>query len=306
MRAQRHFGARGQATVELALGSIVFVGALLIGIHLAEYAQLSLKVQDAQAFAIWEATGKRVQDRKLDGDTNTIPFGRTLDATTGVGPMAKRRFADFDGLTGTNGGNVIGRALTEGSGVDVDCVRDDNLHFAPSLTARPVMIDLGGLRCSASASIKAINVPKAFLQKEDSGFFKEKITRTAPIPVCGMGFPVNGTCRGALSILTNDWGLVGDETRECKNACAVSEYRGMVQRLFGAGGGTAGRDFAVQFAGDPLSDATEFHFSFSGVESGMMDYVGGEGLPRFITGGAGSGMVPQMLRPRCFLGKDCP
>lgn len=296
----------GQATVELALGSIVFVGALLIGIHLAEYAQLALKVQDAEAFAIWEASGNRVQDRKLDGDTNKNPFDRTLDTTTGVGPMATRRFEDFDGLVGTNGGNLIGRALTEGSGVDVNCIRDGNLNFPASATAQAVMWDVGGLRCSATASIKAINVPKAFLQKEDQGFFKETITRTQPIPVCGMGFPVNGTCRGVLSILTNDWGLVGEETRECKNSCSVSEYRGMVQRLFGGGGGGQGRAFAAQFAGDPGSDATEFHFSFSGVESGMIDFVGGEGQPTFITGGAGSGMVPQMVRPKCFLGKDCP
>ncbi|MBL8909966.1 MAG: hypothetical protein JNM17_04590 [Archangium sp.] len=296
---------RGQATVELALGSIVFVGTLLIGIHLAEYAQLALKVQDAEAFAIWEATGHRVQDRKLDGDTNLDPFNRTLDTTTGVGPMTKRRFEDFDGLTGTNGGNVIGRALTEGTGVDVTCIADGNLSFPATLTAAPVYRDEGGLRCSATASIKAINVPRAFLQKEDQGFFKEKITRTAPIPICGMGFPVNGNCRGVLSVLTNDWGLVGEETRECKNSCSVSEYRGMVQRLFRGGGGQ-GRAFAAQFAGDPGSDANEFHFSFSGVESGMIDFVGGEGQPSFITGGAGSGMVPQMVRPRCFLGKDCP
>jgi hypothetical protein len=165
--------------------------------------------------------------------------------------------------------------------------------------------DVGGLRCSARASIKAINVPRAFLQKEDDGFFKEKLTRTQPIPVCGMGLPVNGACRGGLSILTNDWGLVGEETRECKNQCRVSEYRAMVDRLF-MGGGLAGRAFAEQFAGSPGSDANEFHFSFSGVESSMRDWVGGEGAPTFITGGAGSGMVPQMTRPRCFLGKNCP
>jgi hypothetical protein len=302
MRALR---SHGQATVELALGSVVFVGTLLVGIHLAEYAQLSLKVQDAQAFAIWESTGKRVQERKLDGSTNIAPFDRTMDTTTGVGPMTKLRFADFDGLTGTNGGNVISYALTQGTGVDVDCVPDRNLNFPASVTAAPVLRDVGGLRCTASASIKAINIPKAFLQKDDGGFFKEKITRTQPIPVCGMGLPVNGACRGVLSILTNDWGLVGEETRECKNGCGSSEYRGMVRRLFGGGGG-AGRAFAEQFAGPPGSDANEFHFSYSGVESGMLDYVGGEGETTFITGGAGSGMVPRMVRPKCFLGKDCP
>ncbi len=89
----------GQATVELALGSIVFVGVLLIGIHMAEYAQLSLKVQDAQTYAVWDASGRRVQTREISGSTNLTPFQRTLDNTTGVGAMAKKRFADFNGLS---------------------------------------------------------------------------------------------------------------------------------------------------------------------------------------------------------------
>jgi hypothetical protein len=295
----------GQATVELALGSLVFVGALLIGIHLAEYAQLSLKVQDAQTFAIWQATGKRVQDRSLTGDTGINPFRRTLDTTTGIGVQAKRRFEDFDGLGSSDNGNVIGRALTQGSGVNVVCEAEPALSFPASPTARALLWDVGGLRCSSSAEIKAINAPRRFLQKDNGGFFKEEVFRREPIPVCGMGFPVSGHCVGRAAILTNDWGLVGDETRACKNSCGVSHYRAMVQRLFGGGGG-AGRAFAEQFAGSPGSDANEFHFSYSGVEDGMTDFVGGEGQPVFITGGAGSGMVPRMTRPKCFLGKDCP
>ncbi|MFO0597253.1 MAG: hypothetical protein U0228_18210 [Myxococcaceae bacterium] len=297
--------AHGQATVELALGSLVFVGTLLIGIHLAEYAQLSLKVQDAEAFAIWDATGRRVQERKLDGSTNISPFQRTIDTVTGVGPMAQRRFEDFDGLSSETNGNIIGRALTEGSGVTVSCEADPNLHFEASKTAKPVMLDFGGLRCTASAQIKAINIPTTFLQKDEGGFFKHEITRRDPIPVCGMGFPERGVCKGSLSILTNDWGLVGDETAECKNRCGVSVYRASVEQLFG-GGGSLGRNFAEKFAGTPGSDANEFHFSFSGVESGMTDFVGGEGQPTFITGGAGSGLVPRMTRPKCFLGRACP
>ena len=97
---------RGQATVELALGSIVFVGVLLIGIHLAEYAQLSLKVQEAQTFAMWDASLRRVQTRGADGSTNSQPFDRTMDTVSGVAPRAQRRYADFDGVRNGNSTTV--------------------------------------------------------------------------------------------------------------------------------------------------------------------------------------------------------
>ncbi|MFZ5445325.1 MAG: TadE/TadG family type IV pilus assembly protein [Myxococcota bacterium] len=296
---------RGQATVELALGSIVFVGVLLIGIHMAEYAQLSLKVQEAQTAAVWEATGRRVQERQLDGTTNASPFGATLDRTSGVPGLTEARYADFDGLSTSNGGNVVGRALTEGSGVSVTCVPSGGLHFEPTRTAAPVLLDVGGLQCSSSAELRAINIPRAFLQRESGGFFDRKIVRDRPSRVCGLGLPVEGQCRGALAILTNDWGLVGEETKECLNPCRVSHYRGMVEKLF-AGGGSAGRSFAERYAGSPPIDATNFFFSYAGVESGMRDFVGGEGTPTFITGGSGLGMVPKMTHPKCFLGKNCP
>ncbi len=293
--------------MELALGSIVFVGVLMIGIHMAEYAQLSLKVQDAQTYAIWDASGRRVQTRELDGTTTLSPFNRTLDTTTGVGPMAQRRFKDFNGLSSVTNGNVIGRALTEGSGVEVTCAREGSLNFHASKTPMEanLMLDVGGLACTASAKVKAINIPRRFLQRDTGGFFNQTIVRRDPIPVCGMGLPANGNCRGTLAILTNDWGLANEETEECKLSCTASPYRGMISRMFVAGGG-AGVAFATRFAGAAPTSAGEFHFSYSGAESGMTDYVGGEGTPNFITGGAGSGMVPRMTHPRCFLGKDCP
>jgi hypothetical protein len=291
--------------VELALGSIVFVGVLLIGIHMAEYAQLSLKVQDAQTYAIWDASIRRVQSREVNGATGIVPFKRTLDGTTGVGAMAQIRFADFNGLSSTSNGDVISRALTQGSGVEVRCEAEDSLRFDPSPTAAVVMRREGGLNCVAEAKVKAINVPKRFLQNDNGGFFEHKIVRSQPIPVCGMGLPVNGNCRGSLAILTNDWGLANEETDECKLSCAASPYRGMISRMWGGGGG-AGAAFATKYAGGAPTNASEFHFSYSGVESGMLDYVGGEGTPTFITGGAGAGMVPKMTRPKCFLGKDCP
>lgn len=297
---------RGQATVELALGSIVFVGVLLIGIHMAEYAQLSLKVQEAQTFAIWDATGRRVQSRTTGGGTSREPFDRTLDQVTGAGRMAERRYRDFDGVKNGTTTTVVTRALTRGSRVQVECQADSNLSFIATPSARPVLWDVGGLRCESSAEIRAVRVPRRFLLEEDGGFFKQSIVRADPMKVCGMGLPVSGNCRGVLSVMTNDWGLANEETAECLNGCEDTAYKGMVRRLFGGGGGGAGAAFAAQFAGSAPVSASTFFFSYSGEESAMKQMVGGEGLPEFITGGAGAGMVPKFRTGHeCFLGKPC-
>ncbi len=301
--------ARGQATVELALGSVVFVGVLLIGIHMAEYAQLSLKVQDAEAFAVWEATSHRAQAHLASGETNKLPFARTIDAANGVGAEAEARYEDFDGLSTSHNGNVIGRALTQGSKLSVTCEEAPDLGFRATASARSVLWDVGGVRCHAGAQVKAINVPREFLQKDTGGFFRERMVRSEPMPVCGMGLPVDGKCPGALSVLTNDWALVNDETVTCKNDCPASPYRQMIEKLYAqtGRGGPRGRVFATQFAGAPPVSAMDYFFSYAGIDAqptSLVDSVPGEGAQRdFVTGGAGLGMVKATSRPKGFLGR---
>ena len=190
-------------------------------------------------------------------------------------------------------------------GTSLRCRYHEPVGPYPAMVVIKTLLDEGGLSCTSSAKVKAINIPRRFLQRDSGGFFEQSIVRRDPIPICGMGLPVNGNCRGSLAILTNDWGLANEETDECKLSCNSSPYRGMIQKMFGGGGG-AGAAFATRFAGAAPTNAGEFHFSYAGVESGMQDYVGGEGMPTFITGGAGAGMVPRMAHPKCFLGKDCP
>ena len=48
---------RGQATVEAAIAMVVFVAMLLGGLHFGELAIQSIKVSQAQATAMWDATG---------------------------------------------------------------------------------------------------------------------------------------------------------------------------------------------------------------------------------------------------------
>lgn len=304
--------SRGQATVELAVASVVFVVVLLVGIHFAELGQLSLKVQEAQAFAVWSAAGRRVQKREVSGSTDTTPFNRTIGGTSGVAQQAKDRYRDFDGLTSSTGrSDVVIRALTKGSGLDVTCTRDNSLSFRPSPAARPVLLDEGGLRCTSSAQIEAIRIPHAFMQRGEGGSYRASPFRTSPMVVCGMGLASGGSCEGTLAIMTNDWGLAKDETKTCRLTCADSKYRGEVSVLF-AGGGGAGASFASTYAGAAPASANEFWFSYSGIDapSPYMDFVGGESTPMFKTGGPAvpGGMVSQFRTAgKCFLGRsDCP
>jgi hypothetical protein len=301
---------RGQAVVELAIGAVVFVVVLLVGIHLAEVAALSLKVQEAQAFAVWQATQPRVERRNpATGESELSPFNDTLNTSSGVGPRAKRRYQDFNGLDSVTNGPEIKQALTRGSGVDVDCARDNRLHFQPRGTVNVIYRDEGALHCTAEAQLEAIRIPRSFMQAGEGGWFRAEPFRTQPIPVCGMGLASGGRCTGELAILTNDWGLAGkDETKEdCRfGNCPQPTYKAMTQRMWGGGGG-AGAAFATKFAGSAPVSAADFHFSYAGIENGYFQAGADEGgNAGFKTGGPaiGDGMVPwtQTAAP-CFLGR---
>ena len=304
MRRARPLRARGQATVELAIGSTVFVIVLLVGIHLSEVAALSLKVQEAQAFAVWESTARRVQTREVSGATSDSPFSGTPGAAQAE---ATQRYRDFNGLSSSHGPAVISQSMTEGSKLEVRC-SPGSLSFPSTPATRAIFHDVGALSCSASASLQAVRMPKSFLQRDDGAFFANEPFRTQPMQVCGLGLPSGGACSGALAILTNDWGFTSEkETAQCKNGCAPTPYKGAVKKVFDdwAGGWTAGKTLAETWAGPPGSDATEFNFSYSGIESSYKQVIASEGDLEFQTGGpdVSNGMIPQATTgAKCFLG----
>ncbi|MCC6332444.1 MAG: hypothetical protein IT380_00490 [Myxococcales bacterium] len=303
----------GQAVVELALGAVVLVTVLLVGIHLAEVAILSLKVQEAQTYAVWQTTQRRVQTREASGASTLSPFNATLDNTSGEEARAQQRYRDFNGLDSVNSGPGISLALTRGRGMDVDCERDGRLHFRPSDTPQNanIYLDEGALHCSAEARLDAIRIPKAFMNKADGSWFRAEQLQRDSIRVCGMGLPRNGSCQGrVLAILTNDWGLAGDETGECRlRGCTNQKYRGMVQRMWVGDLGARSIAFATAFSGAAPASGADFWFSYSGIESGHAEFTGGEGAGTYLTGGPAvpGGMVYQSKTDgKCFLGRRCP
>lgn len=296
----------GQATVELALGLLVFVTVLLFGIHFAEVGWLSLKVQEAGAWAIWESTGPRTQD--LAGH-NHNPLDQTLSAG-GLELTTTRRYEDFNGLSSVTGAPIIGAAMVKGSSLKASCTADSSLSFRPTKTASAVYFDEGGLSCQVVARLDAIRIPTGFLQNDAEGFFQAEHKVAAPYFFCAVGGRSGNACRGRLSILTNDWGLAGNapgdnQSASCRigNPCTNSTYRSAVQAMW-VGGGTAGKTFAERHAGAAPTSAMDFYFSYAGMEFNYFTNLADEGgNTQYKTGGPGLGLVPEFTLHNCFLGK---
>ncbi len=299
---------RGQATVEMVLGLIVFVTVLLFGIHFAEAGWMSIKVQEAGAYAVWEATGRKVEDLKT---SSVAPISSTFGGGNAVDTLATAAYRDFNGQTGTNGSAVIVQALTKGKNLQVQCSPESALSFPPSTTAGIVYRDTGGLRCQAEAQVEAFRIPSFFLD-DANGLFNTPHRRPLVMRFCAVGKASGGSCPASIGILTNDWGLSGDAEADACNMGmgGTCDYGEIVQRLWSSPG-TAARDFALKYAGTPGTDETVYYFSYKGVEDNYVNWVGGEGKPDFNTGGPGqpSYYVPARTGHDCFLGmggSGCP
>jgi hypothetical protein len=300
---------RGQGTVELALCSIVFVTVLLFGIHFAEVGYLSLKVQEAGAFAVWDSTGRKVQDIEL---RNTVDMDQVLTGGTSAERLAEDRYSDFNSLTTGDARQPIVKALTQGDNIDVECTEDRLLsnRFPPSpmVAASGVYSARGGFQCMARARLTSVRIPDSFLEG-GNGFFAASHEQPRPLWVCAVGRATGTTCRGKLSVLLNDWGMAGD-ARGINNDCLLVGcqnpiYKGAVGAIF-PGGGMAGARFAQQIAGSAPANANEYWFSFAGEENNYQDGNGGEGPATYNTGSPGLGLVPQARVGPCFLGARLP
>jgi hypothetical protein len=264
----------GQATVELVLGGLVFVSLLIGGLYLTEASFLSMKVQEASASALWNATGRRVHQFNVSqlNSPNALydPLEDTRNGPLGAGPNTQSRYADFDGLQDHGPPR---RLFTQASPMVVTCDEtragpgQDPLSFeipqTIPYTSGPRRVpnrvisqlrtwyqDRGGVRCNASARISPFEMPETFMNREDGGFFKEPLHDGRTLRICGVGPSVGNRCRGSLAVLLGDWSLDGprgsdlnrDVPRE-RPAGYNRSYEAMVRQLFmrsgqpyGAGG----------------------------------------------------------------------
>jgi hypothetical protein len=319
---------RGQATVEMALGSLVFVTLLMVGIYLSETSYLMLKVNEASNFAVWWGTGMRVQHfsgSTAPGDSATYRPWRDLPLH--AQSEAGGRYADFNGV-GAPQPNGIVQSLSSGSPIQVSCRHDSafekmgvpsspgpapgdaNWRAVASLVRGYFREDTGGMSCRASSEIAALSIPQHFLDGEWN--LRESNWSQAPVAVCGAGRASGGGCPGRTGILLGDWafeGGYGDRAnasllygRQAGDNDALYEMTKGVWTADQGSRGHAASQFAQAMSGRPSPyDENSFFISSPGSEDAYFD-VTVQGMEFRDT----RGVYQDRVRGGCFLGRhDC-
>ncbi|RKG60985.1 pilus assembly protein [Corallococcus sp. AB011P] len=280
---------RGQALVETALGSLVFVTVLMFGIYFAEVSALTLKVQEAANFALWEATG-----HVMHNPQNGV-FQRS-NAEALASAEAAGRYQDFDGRAGrTSGAMTFQLALARATRIQVDCEptrpagSDIEILGTRPQDADPVSTALSqsmdtqsdGISCTASTRMRAERLG-TFMEPE---FFKVSHRRaTDQFVVCAAGRASNGRCTRRFFMLLDDWGLsTVAEGRECPlstntgGACGNVDYYEWAQSVYrnNGGGGSAGSALMAGVGAEGGVNEDQFFMSFRGQESNYEQSIGG-------------------------------
>lgn len=239
---------RGQATVELALGSLVFVSVLLFGVYFAEFGTLKLRVQQAAASALFDATGMRSHNFK-DGASPRFKKPAQLkdDNNKTAAQRAKRAYRDFDAAI--NGSSTVRMSITRGARLNVNCSSgvlplSSPRGSVPSGATTQGALDivavgyddlstLDTLDCNASATIDTFRMPDRFMDRGGGqGYFKGGETPT-DIKVCAFGRAARDkTCKGRVRIAIDDWGL-GGTSAAYGSEWAICQANGATSCLWG-------------------------------------------------------------------------
>ncbi|RYZ35542.1 MAG: pilus assembly protein [Myxococcaceae bacterium] len=280
---------RGQALVETALGTMVFITILMFGIYFAEVSALTLKVQEAANFALWESTGHVMHNPE------TGVFQRSNAAALAASEAAGR-YGDFDGRSSVQGDMTVQLAIARAQRMRVVCDSDRPAGTDPDqiLGVRPRDADPGsealkqamqvqsdGVSCTAFATLSTQRIG-TFMEPE---FFKVSHRRaTDQFVVCAAGRASNGVCRGRFFMLLDDWGLSSlAEGRACplsmnsSASCANVDYYSWAQSVYANNGGGGGAGSALMGGvGAPNTvNEDQFFMSFTGAEGDYEQSIGG-------------------------------
>jgi hypothetical protein len=289
--------------VELALGGTLFVTLLILGIYASEASLLTLKVQEAGNFALWDSTGRRVHE--FTGSTaNYGPFG-SLPNT--VGNAATLRYQDFDGTGTARVGIKLAR--TQGTQMRVQCQPGNVIDFQVvnpgGLRHGAMYADLqqffqpgqGFVQCQADAQIQALKVPTAFLDGP-AGLFNNGARAANMVQRPTMRVCSDRWCNGRLGVLLGTWALEGpsgdqrnDEVWLNDNGAINPTFYGMTKKLFddnGKGEASPSRvkPFVTAIAREtPAYNEDNFYMSMRGIESDYYENITGL-KGRMTVGGA--------------------
>ncbi len=301
---------RGQATVELALGALVFVTVLLLAIAFAEVGFLSTKVHEAATTALWDTTA-RPMHRHPNG------YEPRREAVARAGPDATELYRNFDGRASAPPSGRRTLALATGRDLRVECTFDRLLDTSRARRP-PFPGGEGGMRCQASARAEFSGLPPGFAEDE-RGFFRRPLLDRAALPLCAQGRPQNGSCGGSsYALLLDTWALTGErESGLCSmepQRCRNRPYRALVEDLYDhyerrAGSRGQAEGFAREVVGAaPGQSPREFRFSFwesskdPGYHPGDDDPTV-QGWPWMTTVRGGSRNTRYLDRANTFLGE---
>ncbi|HLT29593.1 MAG TPA: TadE family protein [Myxococcaceae bacterium] len=316
---------RGQATVELAIGLMLFVLLLVGGIHFGEMGMLAVKATEASSAALWDATGRLPHAYGRDGLAayHDTVASRAQDR---IGPQ----YEDFDGREDERGRSPS-LVFTRASGLEVTCEVAGADVFTP--------MDLGtvdgiyfsanaqrGVRCTttAEASILPGRTPQEF--HTNTGWLTGPILKDTAVQFCGVGRAWGGSCNQGTPILIGEWALmnpISDEAGRCDvydgEDCQNPGYYAAVKAYYDSPAGVPkGEDGsalaeAVSRRSSP-SDEDAFYMSFHGSEDGYQQRLDGTWVGRrtfTVTPGGpdflGMDQYHEMANTRsdCWLGLPC-
>jgi hypothetical protein len=297
--------------VELAIGATVWVTLVLLGLWLSEVSFLQVKVQEASAAAVWDATGRKVDDYSVPD--NAQGDNDYQAAVNGVSTAMSNRYADFDGIN--TAASQTRRLFVEGKVTNVSCKNGagqtplqfdvpgstryfDGTGSVPSAVndaLRTLYRPRPATLCSATAVAAPYQLPDHFDDEGGQAWFNTPLRKDGAIQLCGAGKAENGACKGRYAVLLGDWALDGPpRSSATKNLMLAKEnqqasqvgnlpYKAMVQRLYevsGRGYGAnqgryqASAQFLSKLANQqPIINETDFAMSYSGVEGGYGDLL---------------------------------
>ena len=275
---------RGQASVELALGLVVFITILSFGIHFAETSYLAMRVAGAAESAVFRATGQRAHEKGSDFTRASTVAGLTTSDNA-------KHWDDFQPTVG-EGAGTISHALTKiekSANNVVRCTNEGSLKSS-LLSIAPTAYDgsRGGLKCSGEAQVSILPVfPKSFL---DNNWALKTANYTGPTSfrVCAAARSKRSGPCGQFGILLGDYSLQGAGSGESRSNDLFNggntSFKALVDNSFFYGGLSISPmcSISATMLGSlklvPQFGPCSSQLSFKGHEAGFHQSMGGHNV----------------------------
>lgn len=299
--------AGGQATVELALGMLVFITVVVFGIHFAEVGYLAMRVSQANAYAIYDATAQRANEHGSDmSKASTVPGLSTSEA--------RKKYNDFQPNKNDNvQAKPVTQVFTDIKDMFIQCTRENSVTYDTNpagavgalVVPNPYDGSKGGIKCTARATISVgAAFPKQFQDDEWNLKTEHYASSKTSYTVCATPRSPNGEC-GQFGLLIGDFSLQGKTESKSHDLFSGGndDYYNLVNGAMGVTACPAAMALTAATTFTPGSlDACTFQFGYQGVEKNYKQNIQSAhtGDTNWLTGGTNS--KRQLHDPETYLG----